>query len=835
MQISVINLTRELDEAEILQAIRAVNRQIAEDFAPRWHLSGRLRLDPALSTEAPDVDRPHQAMRGDAVLYLMDEATVERAAGYHTLHNDGVPFGLVFIDVARALGEPWSITLSHEALELLADSEVNLLCKGAHPDPAQNGRDVFHWIEVCDAVQAEHYLLDGVAVSNFVLPLYYTGSDEKGGRNDFLWMRHARGQLRSFGVNRGGYVGFYDPQLGRDTQYTLPADGLADRRAEIKAQRIPEGLRRRDRRQTPHPSEIGPHLGGVRARALRAAAPAPLPETGPVFEVLAFRVRPPRKGELTRSIAENAVLRTLGPAWRVEAARPAADAMDGLDFEASTGARLTPAEAWSASNVLASDRDVERTEPLFVAALVGAVEAEQARTAVRRSSAASEDLPGSAVWEWSLNQIGAPQAWDLVAHATGKPPGTGILVGHPDTGYREHDELRGKREGGYDFLKDDPEPIDADDAPSLRPFPGHGTGTASVIVSDRGPQHVDHVSGVAWGARFVPFRVSRSVIHLSMRNVTKAIHGAVDSGCRVISMSLGGIGWWFLHDAVRRAVDEGVIVIAAAGNGYPFVPFVVWPAAYDEVIAVAASNVERRPWSGSCRGSAVDITAPGESVWRADATAGSSTAVGRSSGTSYATAHVAGVAAMWLAYHGGWQSLADRYGKRGVPQVFKEILAGYGFSTVAGWDTSRFGPGILDAEAVLLAPLPAAAPARGMRAARATAIGGARQGDLISIAHLFPELSRAAARSGLIALLRVDDDRLDERLLEVGPELAFHLATDRVLARAFAEAGASEAREATPLTRERTAIARLAAPSSEAAAAARERLCAIGSARLAED
>jgi hypothetical protein len=79
MQISVINLTRELDEAEILQAIRAVNRQIAEDFAPRWHLSGRLRLDPALSTEAPDVDRPHQAMRGDAVLYLMDEATSRSA------------------------------------------------------------------------------------------------------------------------------------------------------------------------------------------------------------------------------------------------------------------------------------------------------------------------------------------------------------------------------------------------------------------------------------------------------------------------------------------------------------------------------------------------------------------------------------------------------------------------------------------------------------------------------------------------------------------------------------------------------------------------------------
>src|SRR5436853_495964 len=76
------------------------------------------------------------------------------------------------------------ITLSHEALELLADPEANLLVQGPHPSRPRH--KVFHWFEMCDAVQDEHYLIDDVPVSNFVLPLYFTSSDERGGRNDFL-------------------------------------------------------------------------------------------------------------------------------------------------------------------------------------------------------------------------------------------------------------------------------------------------------------------------------------------------------------------------------------------------------------------------------------------------------------------------------------------------------------------------------------------------------------------------------------------------------------------------------------------------------------------------
>jgi hypothetical protein len=171
-------------------------------------------------------------MRGDAVLYLWDDVDVEDALGYHDQNNRGIPFGIVFTELSRSLGENWTVTLSHEALEIIGDPEVNLLAKGPHP--SERGRDVFHWFEMCDAVQAETYEIDGIEVSNFILPLYFTGGDEIGGRNDFLGRSHDGKTLLSFGINPGGYVGFYDPEKGDHDTFSMKGDGLAARRLELK-------------------------------------------------------------------------------------------------------------------------------------------------------------------------------------------------------------------------------------------------------------------------------------------------------------------------------------------------------------------------------------------------------------------------------------------------------------------------------------------------------------------------------------------------------------------------------------------------------------------------
>lgn len=237
MIISIINhASRTIADADVQRVARAMNRQIEGDFAPYWSLGATVRLE-GRSGEQPS-KQSLADMRGDAVLYLWDEVDVDDALGYHETNHRGIPYGFVFTELSRKMGEHWSVTLSHEALELIGDPEVNLLVMGPHP--ADPGRDVFHWYEMCDAVQAESYEIDGVALSNFVLPLYFTGADEKGGRNDFLGTSHHGKTLRSFGINPGGYVGFYDPE--KQDMDTVDADETASKRRRVKS--LGDGARR---------------------------------------------------------------------------------------------------------------------------------------------------------------------------------------------------------------------------------------------------------------------------------------------------------------------------------------------------------------------------------------------------------------------------------------------------------------------------------------------------------------------------------------------------------------------------------------------------------------
>jgi hypothetical protein len=232
MLISVVNHTSgKLSDEQVQEGIRAVNRQIAHDFKPHWHLAAELRLEGAIGSDPDQRDLPE--LRGDAIIYLWDEVDVDDALGYHAAHASGVPFGFVFTELVKELDEPWTVTFSHEALELLADPETNLLVAGPHP--ARPKQEVFHWYEMCDAVQDEKYQVDAVWVSNFLLPLYFTPDREQGGRNDFLGRLHGGKALGSFGINPGGYIGFFNPQSGEHETFALKGDTRARRRQTIKA------------------------------------------------------------------------------------------------------------------------------------------------------------------------------------------------------------------------------------------------------------------------------------------------------------------------------------------------------------------------------------------------------------------------------------------------------------------------------------------------------------------------------------------------------------------------------------------------------------------------
>lgn len=230
MLISLINRSGRYSDEEVLPVVRAINRQITEDFEPYWSFGARLRL------EGPVGKKPTAEsladMRGDAVLYLWDKVNLKDALGFHDKNNRGIPYGFVFTELSENLKEAWTVTLSHEVLELLGDPQANLLVQGPHPEKPK--QTVFHWFEMCDAVQDETYVIDGVRVSNFVLPSYFTEGEQEGARNDFLSRTHKKGQLKSFGINPGGYVGFYDPATNDNDQVTMPGDRRAAARLALK-------------------------------------------------------------------------------------------------------------------------------------------------------------------------------------------------------------------------------------------------------------------------------------------------------------------------------------------------------------------------------------------------------------------------------------------------------------------------------------------------------------------------------------------------------------------------------------------------------------------------
>lgn len=224
MKIYLVNLSS-ASRAEVASVVGAINLQLRADVQPYWSVNCRLQLHSGqqLPTDATDRDRE--------VIFLQNEASIDGAVGYHD-RFEGISVGYVFLDVAKSLGEPWSVALSHETLEMLGDPYCTLLATGPHPNPKCKYH-VGHWYELCDAVQSNTYLRNGHLVSNFVLPQYFA-VDEKTACVDFM-----NTGLRSSGVNPGGYVGFYDPTTGRHDTYVRYRDNVAKRRLAVKNKMLP--------------------------------------------------------------------------------------------------------------------------------------------------------------------------------------------------------------------------------------------------------------------------------------------------------------------------------------------------------------------------------------------------------------------------------------------------------------------------------------------------------------------------------------------------------------------------------------------------------------------
>ncbi|MCD4685317.1 MAG: S8 family serine peptidase [Anaerolineae bacterium] len=274
--------------------------------------------------------------------------------------------------------------------------------------------------------------------------------------------------------------------------------------------------------------------------------------------------------------------------------------------------------------------------------------------------------------QWGLNAIDVYDAWNMAR-------GTGEVIAILDTGVKlTHADLAAHIIGGWDFVNDD---ADASPNPSASNA-SHGThvhGTANAVTNnDRG------VAGVAWDARSIHARII-GTIGASAYDIAAGVIWAADNGASVINMSLAGPGWVSLErDAMDYAAARGVILVAAAGNDNTSTPY--YPASYDHVLSISATKFDNGRTSFSNKGNYIDLGAPGANILSTMFPTG----YDRKNGTSMASPHVAGVAALvW---------------SRGLATTREEVMEALQCSAldldIAGWDF-KFGWGLVQAEAAV--------------------------------------------------------------------------------------------------------------------------------------
>lgn len=547
--------------------------------------------------------------------------------------------------------------------------------------------------------------------------------------------------------------------------------------------------------------------------------PVQEPITEPVFEALNLELVPEAGGGdpagLAREALRRALLEELGrepEGWRVEGVHESRP--EAFDLLPPGEGALAPEEAWQVTYALHRQAGVADAEPSFTilqdnvergpeaapaADAVGAEGAEvlAAAETIADGCQAPPSVPEDE-FDWSPKLIRAHEAWNLAPPAGGASRGRGIRIGHPDSGFIRHPELFDPATGdtnrvlanlGRDFVDDDPNPEHEDGT--------HGLGTASVIMSfDNLVVPDGFVTGVAPEAEIVPLRVAKKrpfipvpvLLESGMNRLRKAIYHAVDAaGCHVISISLGWLKNKGVHEAVKYAVGKNVIVLAAAGNQ---VGFVVWPAAYPEVIAVAGCTSARRRWSGSSRGRAVSVTAPAQNVWKA---ADGGRRVVTSDGTSFAVASTAGIAALWLAFHGRDNLIARYGGEFKLATVFRWVLERACDPRPVDDVDGEFGKGIVNACRTLTTPLPtldelrAATEPHLLEAFAEAAPSPVVTSGIEAVARAFPDVPRPVLEERLAPFFPQADPgdaaEMAATVRGVGEELVFQIATSPELRR----------------------------------------------------
>ena len=178
-------------------------------------------------------------------------------------------------------------------------------------------------------------------------------------------------------------------------------------------------------------------------------------------------------------------------------------------------------------------------------------------------------------------------------------------IAHLDTGYFDQHACKPKnilKNLERNFVRGDENSSSSQDPDNdrfLLDNSGHGTGTIGILAGGPSPSDGGLVLGGAPEADVLPLRIADSVILLRTSAFAKALQYAIDHGCDVVTMSMGGLPSDLWNEMVNRAYLQGVCMVAAAGNNWKKAPTrkLVYPARYDRVIAACGVMEDGRPYA----------------------------------------------------------------------------------------------------------------------------------------------------------------------------------------------------------------------------------------------
>lgn len=209
--VALVSLTSEVSNRSLMQAAAAVQKQITRDFTPYWGIRATVDAFEDLASVPSDYHpvvlfgdadelrgQVEVAIGGEYAERLIDDFERGRLSGLHLNAFTRQPFALVSAEGV------WSVTLSHEVLELIADPYGNRLVAARHPQLA--GERVKYLLEVCDPCQATWYPVNGVPVSDFYTPRYFDPVGVDTGRYSFTGALEYPLQILD-----GGYLSWIDP------------------------------------------------------------------------------------------------------------------------------------------------------------------------------------------------------------------------------------------------------------------------------------------------------------------------------------------------------------------------------------------------------------------------------------------------------------------------------------------------------------------------------------------------------------------------------------------------------------------------------------------------